>query len=899
MWFKPHLDWLLRELRTRGGTGAEVVGAIMDDAAAIAAPAVIAAVQPELVARMRAEGSTLQVPKCVWHAEAATTRASFPTEAKVGTAASGTGAYGVDIDGIPVGNSAYKQARHEDILEEASEAIKGIEQALVRAGGEARLHRQAAFALLRVCVHPKISHLLRCAYPSDVAAMAPRFDQMPLDALQRAGGLRPGILHDDGGTGLAIARVSLPVAKGGWGIRKWTDLAPIAFLAGAAAALPAFVDRRVLKARAPVVLMPARRAPAGQPRPLPTVAGGSDSTGRGRARRSRAGGSSSSDGGDSDAGRGRAKGKAPMRDYRSRLTHRTLPPPRRKPRAGLGQHKVVEGMFPSVGAELMGAGAFDSGGQRYKLLLAGDTKLAAELEKAWTTAREALQSCSDPGTDSTGAATDDMVEASRRAATRGESRALIWTALANKADGEAQPAPGKRLLLDSYASAADSALGYDVLPPGGRLQRELTAEIEGALHRSLWRQAMAVLPPATDGKRTSAAWHDPANSEALKAFSAAAAWQSSCAIARSSISAWPGMDTHLGNGPFRTMLVHVLGLGDPDIEAGVGRPIGAPGRYGKGWRTISTGMDCRGTDLYCASFPGQATFSRRHDGLVDRLAKEGAKVGLLTRKEYTAGVMSGLDVEHQRRLHDLAAAALHYSEPPLGGAAAADAAGREAARAVAVVDGMKAIRPDLLVTGRGPNALRMLFEVKSMAFGFTRYKTKWHNNGATWVENRAEKAVAERDQAAAAIDSAVFPAVHPPPMQGQVQRLGGVTAAVIGGFCEHSPAVHEYIAMCAARAAPDTAAQHGWTEKEATAYERYRIRQRLATGAWREFHENKTARLPFVNPSAEYARTLTTLRHSEDRARAQRNLAQAYSSGTAGVGGTHTHNTHGGVDPPS
>jgi hypothetical protein len=104
-------------------------------------------------------------------------------------------------------------------------------------------------------------------------------------------------------------------------------------------------------------------------------------------------------------------------------------------------------MFPSVGAELMGAGAFDSGGQRYKLLLAGDTKLAAELEKAWTTAREALQSCSDSGTASTGAATDDMVEASRRAATRGESRALIWTALANKADGEAQPAPGATFTL--------------------------------------------------------------------------------------------------------------------------------------------------------------------------------------------------------------------------------------------------------------------------------------------------------------------------------------------------------------------------------------------------------------------------------------------------------------------
>jgi hypothetical protein len=98
-------------------------------------------------------------------------------------------------------------------------------------------------------------------------------------------------------------------------------------------------------------------------------------------------------------------------------------------------------------------------------------------------------------------------------------------------------------------------------------------------------------------------------------------------------------------------------------------------------------------------------------------------------------------------------------------------------------------------------------------------------------------------------------------MQGQVQRLGGVTAAVIGGFCEHpSPAVHEHIAMCAARAAPDTAAQHGWTEKKATAYERCRIRQRLATGAWREFRENETARLPFVSPSAERGKRASSVK---------------------------------------
>jgi hypothetical protein len=193
-------------------------------------------------------------------------------------------------------------------------------------------------------------------------------------------------------------------------------------------------------------------------------------------------------------------------------------------------------MFPFVGAKPLGIGAFDSGGQRYALLLAGTTTLAAELEKAWDTAREALWSSSDPGVGSTGGATDDMVEASRRAAARGESRALVWTALADKADGGAQPAPGKWLLLDSYANTADSALGYDALPPSGRLQRELMAEIEGALHRSPWRWAMAVRPPTEDGKRTSAAWHAPANSEALKPFSAAVVWQCSCAIARSSIS---------------------------------------------------------------------------------------------------------------------------------------------------------------------------------------------------------------------------------------------------------------------------------------------------------------------------------------------------------------------------
>jgi hypothetical protein len=43
-------------------------------------------------------------------------------------------------------------------------------------------------------------------------------------------------------------------------------------------------------------------------------------------------------------------------------------------------------------------------------------------------------------------------------------------------------------------------------------------------------------------------------------------------------------------------------------------------------------------------------------------------------------------------------------------------------------------------------------------------------------------------------------------------------------------------------AAKETAKEHGWQPKEATSDpQRHRIRQRLATGAWRDFHENKIA----------------------------------------------------------
>jgi hypothetical protein len=153
MWFKPHLEWLLGALRVKGGTGAEVVGAIMDDAAAIAPPHAIAAVQAELERRLHLDGSTLQLKKCQWHANSAHTRALFPENAEVCTARTGPDAHGIDIDGVPMGSAAFKAARHEETLDAAAAVIAGINKALI-SQGTGHIHRQAAFAMPRVCVYP-------------------------------------------------------------------------------------------------------------------------------------------------------------------------------------------------------------------------------------------------------------------------------------------------------------------------------------------------------------------------------------------------------------------------------------------------------------------------------------------------------------------------------------------------------------------------------------------------------------------------------------------------------------------------------------------------------------------------------------------------------------------------
>jgi hypothetical protein len=161
----------------------------------------------------------------------------------------------------------------------------------------------------------------------------------------------------------------------------------------------------------------------------------------------------------------------------------------------------------------------------------------------------------------------------------------------------------------------------------------------------------------------------------------------------------------------------------------------------------------------------------------------------------------------------------------------------------------------------------------------------------TWTERRAAEAVKERDAAAAAIDAEVLAGVVlPPPMQTQIQRMGGMSYAVIGGFCEHSPIVHELVAKFADMAAKETAKEHGWQLKEATSYQRHRIRQRLATGAWRDLHvprkQNRAPALRGPHPAQSTHARCRHMQASDAWWRAEKIRAQSYALGTQGVGGS-------------
>jgi hypothetical protein len=116
------------------------------------------------------------------------------------------------------------------------------------------------------------------------------------------------------------------------------------------------------------------------------------------------------------------------------------------------------------------------------------------------------------------------------------------------------------------------------------------------------------------------------------------------------LTAWPGTGTSLDNGQFQTFAAVHLGLGDPELSTHVDAPIEAPNRTGTGWRKTSDAMDCRAMDLYTASFPGKAGFSR--DSMTASatgytIYREAIRAGPLAHREYAPAVMRGL-TSHRR-----------------------------------------------------------------------------------------------------------------------------------------------------------------------------------------------------------------------------------------------------------
>jgi hypothetical protein len=163
---------------------------------------------------------------------------------------------------------------------------------------------------------------------------------------------------------------------------------------------------------------------------------------------------------------------------------------------------------------------------------------------------------------------------------------------------------------------------------------------------------------------------------------------------------------------------------------------------------------------------------------------------------------------------------------------------------------MRGIRPDIVANDTMNASARVLLEAKTAAAALcpSNYGTRFAANGDTWMEARARKAVVERDMVAKKLDDVVFPNVQPPPMATQLQNLGGVSAIVVGAFFyEHNDQVHSLVNLLAAKAGPGAETETGLDNKSAVAFEKHRIRLRMAAGAWRDYRESIHARLPFVH----------------------------------------------------
>jgi hypothetical protein len=106
-------------------------------------------------------------------------------------------------------------------------------------------------------------------------------------------------------------------------------------------------------------------------------------------------------------------------------------------------------MFPDVGRELLGEGAFDTRGHRYALLLKGQSTLGTELNTAWASARGQLNAALHVSASAPSARLRE-VQVSMAAAAKDGARSRAWEAHAAAAaaltahGAERRPGGGQR-----------------------------------------------------------------------------------------------------------------------------------------------------------------------------------------------------------------------------------------------------------------------------------------------------------------------------------------------------------------------------------------------------------------------------------------------------------------------
>jgi hypothetical protein len=127
-------------------------------------------------------------------------------------------------------------------------------------------------------------------------------------------------------------------------------------------------------------------------------------------------------------------------------------------------------------------------------------------------------------------------------------------------DAEAEPqAPRLRSTATPSARARSAMISSRLMPACSTCLHSGGGEGRG--REALLLDSMAVRAPPSGG------WHDPAHAPALAAYAAAVTFESSCAIARVQLVAWPCREYILDNDQFQTMISAHLGLLPADAPA--------------------------------------------------------------------------------------------------------------------------------------------------------------------------------------------------------------------------------------------------------------------------------------------------------------------------------------------